>query len=136
VETEPYYLRVDREAVERLVAELAKPMPVDRDDMHSETFDPWELFPALYGYSSDFDDLAIDVLVEINTKVKKRSDLAAEMFREMLCSAHLCDYGTSPRVCFATQGFMALLPELIEKWRTWRTVKWKAPASYYAAKAN
>jgi hypothetical protein len=50
--------------------------------------------------------------------------LAHEMFREMLCTAELCDYGTSPRVCFANEPFKALLPQLIEKWEAYSAAQW------------
>lgn len=123
---EPGYQRVEREAVERLQVELAKPSPSSRDDLGcKEFFDPWSLFPALYGsYSSDFDDLAIDVLNEIADGHKTRGDLAAEMFREMLCTANLCDYGSSPRVCFPTVGFRSLVPALLEQWGKYRAMMW------------
>lgn len=117
--------RVQREAGEKLAALLA--LPIDADDSLSddERFDPWKLFPALYGsYSSAFDDLALAVLSDLRDRTFERSDLAAEMFREMLCTAELCSYGTSPRVCFPTTEFAKLLPDLIEKWRTYSTVAW------------
>lgn len=89
------------------------------------TFDPWELFPSLYGsYSSEFDHCAIDVLRELRDRRKERHDLGAEMFREMLCTANLCDYGTSPRVCFPTEAFKALLPDLIGKWEAYGRLRW------------
>lgn len=92
----------------------------------ADAFDPWEdLFPAIYGsYSSDFDECAIDVLKEVLSGKKVRDDLGAEMFREMLCRADLCGYGTSPRVCFPTGAFRPLLPVLIEKWTAYSAVAW------------
>lgn len=106
---------------------LAKPAIPGRDTPFSdgEHFDPWELFPALYGsYSSAFDELAIDVLCDIRDGTHKRADLAAQMFREMLCTSDLCEYGTSPRVCFATTEFQARLPLLIERWREYAALQW------------
>ncbi len=106
---------------------LLPPIPAD-GGMYSdgECFDPWDLFPCLYGsYSSAFDDMALDVLVDIRDGTFNRGDLASEMFREMLCTSGLCDYGSSPRVCFASRGFKSLLPQLIERWREYRALKWQ-----------
>jgi len=64
------------------------------------------------------------VLREIKAREKHRYDVGAEMFREMLCSLDLCDYGTSPRTCFPTTGFDALLDTLIDKWRDWSFIQW------------
>lgn len=116
-----------KRATDRLTVLLALPMPEEQDDIGREGyFNPWGLFPALYGtYSSDFDECAIAVLVEVYEGRKDRSDLAAEMIREMLCTSHLCTYGTSPRVCFpARQEIKALLPELIEKWTRHSALMW------------
>lgn len=119
----------DREvrACKAVDALLALPSIPD-DNMYSdgECFDPWSLFPALYGsYSKAFDDLALDVLSDIRDGSFKRVDLAAEMFREILCTTGLCDYGTSPRVCFAAEDFKRQLPRLIERWREYSEIKWK-----------
>lgn len=117
--------RVDREAIENLQALLALPMPEDEHDQHDGTFDPWRLFPCVYGsYGGDFDRCAIEVLQEVEKGEKRRDDLGAEMFREMLCTSHLCDYGTSPRVCFPTEHFRPLLPTLIEKWKAYSLIQW------------
>lgn len=122
--SEPYYVKVEREAVEKVTALLAKPIS-EYDTPSIEDFDPWELFPLYGSYSSDFDELALDVLRELRDGQKKRDDLAAEIFREMLCNLHLCDYGTSPRVCFPTTGFKTLLPQLIEKWEAYSEHAWR-----------
>lgn len=106
---------------------LLKPSVPAGDEPYSdgECFDPWEMFPAVYGsYSSEFDRLAIDVLTDIEHGTRYRTDLAAEMFREMLCTAGMCDYGTSPRTCFATAPFKAVLPRLIERWREFTDLRW------------
>lgn len=119
------WLRIEREAADKVRALLALPLPTCREEIGDGTFDPWELFPSVYGsYSSEFDDCAIDVLEELVAKKKVRDDLGAEMFREMLCVAELCDYGSSPRVCFASQDFAALLPKLIDRWRDYYETKW------------
>lgn len=34
-------------------------------------------------------------------------------------------YGISPRHCFPTSEFKALLPELIERWRAWSNRQWE-----------
>ena len=90
-----------------------------------ECFAPWELFPCVFGtYGRAFDDMAIAVLEDALHSTFKRTDLAAEMFREMLCVAALCEYGTSPRTCFATQEFKRLLPHLIERWIEYQGLCW------------
>lgn len=116
------------EAVEILKAQIAK--PVGREDgwTNPDHFDPWEAFPCVYGsYSSEFDDMAIRVLENLMHQRSGRDGgeaLAHEMFREMLCVADLCDYGTSPRVCFPTAQFAEILPPLLEKWREHARVVW------------
>jgi hypothetical protein len=122
-----YYEQQEKTAGALVDALLAKP-PIPEDGMYSdgECFDPWDLFPCLYGsYSSAFDDLAIEVLSDIRDRTFNRTDLAAEMFREMLCTMGLCDYGTSPRVCFASATFKPKLPQLIERWREYSAIHWK-----------
>lgn len=123
---EGFYQKQEREASERLEKMLALRLPDFREEMGcDDVFDPWNLFPSLYGsYSGDFDRCAIEVLEEINTKTKVRDDLGAEMFREMLCTAGFCNYGTSPRVCFSNERFEASLPKLIEKWRAYSLIQW------------
>lgn len=123
-------MRVDREAADRLAAELAKP---DDDGMtdSGKYFDPWSLFPDLYGsYSSDFDECAIQVLEGLGEYDDPgRRDLGAEMFREMLCNRHFCDYGSSPRVCFPTGRVREMLPQWIERWKTYYERQWGQPYS-------
>lgn len=105
---------------------LARPMPESADMLGVEgEFDPWDIFPALYGsYDSAFDRLAIDVLCDVRDLKHRRDDLAADMLREMLCTADLCDYGSNPRVCFPTTQFAEILPALIEKWRAYAALAW------------
>jgi hypothetical protein len=122
-----YYEQREKAAGALVDALLAKPTIPD-DGMYSdgECFDPWDLFPCLYGsYSSAFDELAVEVLSDIRDGTHNRTDLAAEMFREMLCTTGLCDYGTSPRVCFASVTFKPKLPRLIERWREFFAIRWK-----------
>jgi FPC/CPF motif-containing protein YcgG len=121
-----YYEERQQKAGEALAALLAKP-PIPADGMYSdgECFNPWDLFPCVYGsYSSEFDDMAIAVLSDIRDRTFNRTDLAAEMFREMLCKGELCDYGTSPRVCFASPALKERLPQLIERWREYSQIQW------------
>lgn len=114
--------------IENLKAELAK--PICGEDISSvDDFDPWELFPAVYGcYSSAFDDMALEVLASLIDKTFPVETLAHEMFREMLCTAGLCDYGSSPRVCFPTAEFSEVLPSLRYKWAQYADAKWNQPA--------
>lgn len=121
-----FYEEREHKAAAALAALLAKP-PIRADGMYSdgECFDPWDLFPSLYGtYSSDFDDMAVEVLTDIRDSTFKRDDLASDMFREMLCTTGLCDYGTSPRVCFASPRFKEMLPRLIERWQEYSQIHW------------
>ena len=122
-----FYEKREMEAIKRVKSLLALPaIPPDNCYSDGECFEPWALFPALYGsYSSDFDDLAIAVLEDIRDMTHKRDDLANEMFREILCTTGLCDYGTSPRVCFAATGFIPLLPTFIERWKEYAAIKWQ-----------
>lgn len=119
-------MNIDQNASKKVVAELAKPDATTELEIGlEELFNPWVLFPALYGsYASEFDDCALDVLREIKIGKKSRDDIGAEMFREMLCTSHLCEYGASPRTCFATTEFELLLPELIRRWETYRKILW------------
>jgi len=125
------YMKADREAAARVTALLALPMPESADMLGVEgEFDPWKLFPCLFGsYDGAFDKCAIEVLCEVRDGARHRDDLAADMFREMLCTANLCDYGTSPRVCFATTQFRELLPALIERWRAYSELHWGEPVT-------
>lgn len=118
----------DTSALEELKRQLAKPVCRQDDFQSADHFDPWEAFPCLYGsYSSEFDDMAILVLNNLINRTFGRNGgegLAHEMFREMLCTADLCDYGTSPRGCFPVAGFAEILPALLEKWREHARVSW------------
>lgn len=117
--------------IDRLKEELAKPFPKEEWEKGTEdVFDPWNVFPCFYGsYSSEFDDMAILVLENIRDGkwgADHGEGLAHEMFREVLCTSDLCDYGTSPRGCFPNwgSGFAELMPTLIEKWRDYRRLEW------------
>lgn len=115
-----FYLEAERKAAQAVADLLALPDAEPGEISSEGTFDPWTLFPGLYGsYSSTFDQCALDVLREVLDAKKVRDDLGAEMFREMLCTANLCDYGSSPRYCFPTTGFKPLLPDLICRWEAY-----------------
>lgn len=129
----------DEDTVEQPIDRLRKQLtlPVCSDEerwtISGDAFDPWEVFPSLYGsYSSEFDDMAILVLDNVLNKrwgSGHGEGLAHEMFREMLCTAGLCDYGTSPRGCFpdwSEDGIEELLTNLLTKWCEYRRVKWEA----------
>lgn len=121
------YQKRQAEAAEKVSKLLSFPVPDGFDLIAGEegTFNPWSLFPCVYGtYSSEFDDLALEVLMELRDQKFIRSDLASEIFREMLCVAYLCEYGISPRACFATSYFKPLLPKLIEKWDAYANQNW------------
>lgn len=130
-----YYEKLEQESIEELKELLARPMAPKRDYIGSidpktnkpEYFDPWGIFPSLYGnYSSEFDDMAIETLQHILDGNRREETLAHEMFREMLCRKNLCDYGTSPRVCFPTSDFRELLPEYIAKWKEYYKLNWSS----------
>lgn len=103
--------------------------PVDKD-MSVDSFDPWEPFQLYGSYSSEFDDMAIRVLTDIETGKFDNRNLADEMFREMLCNLDFCDYGTSPRTCFPTLEFRKLLPRYIAKWKEYYKVQWDEEFEY------
>jgi hypothetical protein len=121
-----FYEKRAHEAIVALDALLALPsIPADGMFSDGECFAPWDLLPCVYGtYSRAFDDLALAVLSNLHDGTYNRADLAAEMFREMLCTTGLCDYGTSPRVCFASTEFKERLPRLIERWREYSQIHW------------
>lgn len=122
-----YYRDRELAAAAALDAMLSRPS-IPPDDMaysDGECFNPWELFPCVYGsYSSEFDDMALAILGDLRDGAFNDRGLAGEMFREMMCVTGLCDYGTSPRVCFPTQLFSERLPRLIERWSEYAARKW------------
>lgn len=118
---------LNRAAVAQVREILDRPDAEAFDIRGIDDFDPWDIFPALYGtYCSTFDECAIDVLCEIRDGQRRREDLAADMLREMLCTANLCEYGTSPRTCFPTMEFREILPELIERWQAFSKASWES----------
>lgn len=95
-----------------------------------DEFDPWEVIDCVYGaYNSEFSRVALEVLRDLvsQNRWEERSPnwgLPHEIFQEMLCVLGLCDYGTSPRGCFASRKFKLLLPKLIEKWEKYHQLYW------------
>lgn len=122
---ESWYDKKEREATEELTALLKLPV---EEQVHSQSFDPWRPFEkALYGsYSSEFDNMALAVLDDLlhGTYNARDYGLAQEMFREILCTKGLCEYGTSPRSCWALPTFKELLPEYIAKWKEYYKLQW------------
>ena len=86
--------KADRDAAARVRAVLDRPDAPSRELQSCDHFDPWDILDAVYGsYDSNFDDCVIEVLQELaDPSLARRRDLAAEMVREMLCVANLCDY--------------------------------------------
>lgn len=131
---ENYYQKLEREAAEKLEKLLNKPMApnpdyvgvIDEKTNEPEYFDPWDIFPVYGNYSSEFDDMAIKTLENLLAGTFDDKGLAHEMFREILCKMSLCDYGTSPRVCFPTAQFKEMLPMLIKKWQEYYELVWSA----------
>lgn len=114
-----------RDPEAELRSEMAKPLcDYDGCGPTVDEFDPWSLFPVYGSYCAGFDQCAIDVLTEIATGEKRRHDLGAEMFREMICVLEWCEYGTSPRYCFPEPWFKEMLPALIEKWISYYRASW------------
>ena len=107
---------------------LARRDPEHEHDYGDDVFDPWSLFLSIFGnYDSEFDAMAIQVLTEIVTSKRgpEPYPLSHDMFREMLCATGLCDYGTSPRVCFPlTEEHRGLLVQLRDRWVTHHAVRW------------
>lgn len=124
-------------AAAKVRAEVGKPVADEPILTCDETFDPWSLFPAIYGtYSSDFDQTMLEVLRALQLvseddwdaafAMQRREGLAHHIFREMLCTSDLCDYGSSPRTCFPTLPFRQVLPDFIAKWEAFSAMQWES----------
>ncbi|NJL70374.1 MAG: hypothetical protein HC888_01590 [Candidatus Competibacteraceae bacterium] len=116
-----------REALLRINQKLQLRDKEYGDDYGEDVFDPWEaVFPMLYGtYDSAFGDCAIALLENLLVNNWDNEDLATDIMRELLCGQDLCEYGSSPRVCFPTSEFRTMLPELIRRWRWHESVFWR-----------
>ena len=129
---EGYYQKLEREAGEELESLLSKPIAptsdligvIDEITDKSKYFDPWDIFPIYGSYSSAFDCMALGVLENLASSSFEEEELAHEIFREMLCNKNLCDYGTSPRLCFPTPELRELLPKLIRMWKEYYELIW------------
>lgn len=121
-----YYEKLEEDSMKKVRKMLKRPIDY-YDEIGIKGFDPWEIFPIYGSYSSEFDDMAIDTLTDILNGTFKTGDkygLSQEIFREMLCNMGLCNYGTSPRTCFANESFMNVLPEYINKWKEYYKLQW------------
>jgi hypothetical protein len=118
-----YYERREKEAAEELRLLLDKPLS-EYGSPSSDEFNPWDMLPLFGSYSSEFDEIALKVLKNLRDGSFKGESVVHEMFREILCDKGLCDYGTSPRVCFPTEQFKRMLPEYIEKWEKYSEKIW------------
>ena len=125
--SEAWHINSEVDPIDLINDMLALPLPPN-DGLYSmgEAFEPWNLFPLYGTYSADFDDCAIGVLEDLRDGTFLRNDLAAEMLRETLCLINICEYGSSPRVCFPIAEFKELLPPLIDKWKAYRASQWDA----------
>lgn len=120
-------IQSEEKAAEFVVELLKLPLPKGANSLGYEgEFDPWDIFSCFYGsYSAEFDEVALTVLKTLANQIKRTDEhIAHEMFREVLCTHNLCDYGTSPRYCFPTQAFKKILPKLIQKWEEYFKVAW------------
>lgn len=99
-----------------------------------EAFDMWEaLGISCGGYNSAIDALVIRVMQDILdnrpvyvTDIATRLGVTPEMvelIQYILCSADLCEYGTSPRGCWFidTQQAVAFIQKCVES----HAAKWK-----------
>lgn len=120
----------NRTAIERVKVSLTKPDISSKSDtgMVGFFFEPWEaLFPHLYGgYSADFGVVAIESLEEVMNCVHSPhvDSLPHKMFKEMLCVQELCEYGSSPRVCFAETEFKEIIEEVISRFKHYEKIYW------------
>lgn len=132
--SESYYTKLKREAGEEVEKLLARPDAPTQDDIgvidektdEPEYFDPWDIFPVYGNYSSEFDDVALKTLENLLAGTFEDKGVEYEIFREILCKKNLCDYGTSPRVCFPTTQFKELLPKYITKWKQYYKTQWES----------
>lgn len=129
------YSQLKFAAAQRLKEEIAKPLDDGAMD-DGVFFDPWNLFPSLYGsYSGEFDWCAVGVLEKLGVyDGSAPHDLASEMIREMLCTGYICEYGSSPRVCFPSSESEPFIRPLIEKWKQYYEIEWGEPFPLSKAK--
>lgn len=117
----------DMEAAQRIRDLMAKPDAEDWEYENDENFCRWDVIPSIYGgYDVEFDRVMLVLLRDLRdgTFKSQRFGLATDILREMLCVQDLCDYGSSPRVCFPTREFEEILPELIARWEAQAQRDW------------
>lgn len=96
-------------------------------------FDPWtRLGVRCGGYSSDQDDLGIAIFeIIIEDFPAYCTDIAArvgvspahvELWQYILCSAGLCEYGSSPRGCWPVNDDDA--KKFLQDWKAFRDDSW------------
>lgn len=119
------------ESRQALQTALAKPLPATEDEIgYPECFNPWnDIIQNIHGgYSSESDDLIIEVLEAVRDR--KTFDLieakgfAAEFMLYVLSGHGLTEYGTSPRGAWPEHP--DLWQPLIDKWKAYRLVAWGA----------
>lgn len=101
------------------------------EDFGGEYWDPWgALNLRCLSYNAQIDQDAINVLQGIQDKlyctdIAERYSMSpahVELLQGIFCSANWCEYGTSPRACFAMdrEGF----PNLIAAWKDFYHRQW------------
>lgn len=101
--------------------------PEDGGIFHDDVFDPWEWFPSIYGsYSAEYDVCALDVILHMAAgQFENPQTLANQMFREMLCTSDIAEYGVSPRSCWFRHEIKRDEIELwVRKWIHYVKVQW------------
>ena len=103
------------------------------DDPEDCGFDPWELFPAVYGgYSSDHGEAAIEALERL-LKVKEFLEppsIGVELLLEMLCRQELGEYGTSPRYAWFPSDEprdVMIMKAWLERFIRYENERWNKP---------
>lgn len=113
---------------DKKVAEIIAPNAEDGD---GDYWDPWDVLGLhCLSYNSEIDRDAINVLQGIQDKLYctdiaekyAMSSSHVELLQSIFCSANWCEYGTSPRACFAIDrdGF----PALIAAWEAYYARQW------------
>jgi hypothetical protein len=123
------------------VSEIIAP---NAEDENGDYWDPWEsLGLNCCSYNSEIDQQAIDVLRLIGKPEFTYCDDIAEtvglapahveLFQGIFSSAGWCEYGTSPRGCWAIdrKGF----PALIAAWESYYERKWGGSPAAIAMEA-
>lgn len=114
-----------------LVEALAKPDPIDRDDIgDGEHFDPWnDVIKGIDGtYLSACDDVFIASLIAVRDQTTfqflAKYELAGHLVLYTLSGHDLIDYGSSPHGGWPAFLLADLWDSLIEKWQAYSAVRW------------